>query len=105
MNQFRRLSVLIAVNFVDMIGFMIVLPLLPFYALKLQATPETIGRLIASFSIAQLLAAPLWGRMSDRYGRRPALLIGLSASAIAYVVFGFASTVWLLFLSRLVQGA
>ncbi|MFL5491231.1 MAG: MFS transporter [Gemmatimonadales bacterium] len=105
MNQFRRLAVLIAVNFVDMIGFMIVLPLLPFYALKLQATPETIGRLIASFSIAQLLAAPLWGRMSDRYGRRPALLIGLSASAIAYVVFGFASTVWLLFLSRLVQGA
>lgn len=105
MNQFRRLAVLIAVNFVDMIGFMIVLPLLPFYALKLHATPETIGRLIASFSIAQLLAAPLWGRMSDRYGRRPALLIGLSASAIAYVVFGFASTVWLLLLSRLVQGA
>lgn len=104
-GQFRRLAVLIAVNFVDMIGFMIVLPLLPFYALKLHATPETIGRLIASFSIAQLLAAPLWGRMSDRYGRRPALLIGLSASAIAYVVFGFASTVWLLLLSRLVQGA
>jgi MFS family permease len=105
MNQFRRLAVLIAVNFVDMIGFMIVLPLLPFYALKLHATPETIGRLIASFSIAQLLAAPLWGRVSDRYGRRPALLIGLSASAIAYVVFGLATSVWLLFLSRLVQGA
>jgi MFS family permease len=105
MNQFRRLAVLIAVNFVDMIGFMIVLPLLPFYALKLHASAETIGRLIASFSIAQLLAAPLWGRMSDRYGRRPALLIGLSASAIAYVVFGFATSVWLLFLSRLVQGA
>jgi multidrug resistance protein len=105
MSQFRRLAVLIAVNFVDMIGFMIVLPLLPFYALRLNATPETIGRLIASFSIAQLLAAPLWGRMSDRYGRRPALLIGLSASAVAYVVFGFASSVWLLFLSRLVQGA
>jgi len=105
MNQFRRLAVLIAVNFVDMIGFMIVLPLLPFYALNLHATPETIGRLIASFSIAQLLAAPLWGRMSDRYGRRPALLIGLSASALAYVVFGLANSVWLLFLSRLVQGA
>jgi multidrug resistance protein len=73
--------------------------------LKLNATPETIGLLIASFSIAQLLAAPLWGRMSDRYGRRPALLIGLSASAIAYAVFGFATSVWLLFLSRLVQGA
>jgi multidrug resistance protein len=104
-GQFRRLAVLIAVNFVDMIGFMIVLPLLPFYALKLHATPETIGRLIASFSIAQLVAAPIWGRVSDRYGRRPALLIGLSASALAYVVFGLAHSVWLLFLSRLVQGA
>jgi multidrug resistance protein len=104
-GQFRRLAVLIAVNFVDMIGFMIVLPLLPFYALKLQASPETIGRLIASFSVAQLVSAPIWGRVSDRYGRRPALLIGLSASAAAYVVFGLAHSVWLLFLSRVVQGA
>jgi multidrug resistance protein len=97
--------VLIAVNFVDMVGFMIVLPLLPFYALELRATPEIIGLLIAAFSIAQLVAAPFWGRVSDRYGRRPALLIGLTASAIAYVVFGFAESLWLLFLSRLVQGA
>ncbi|MGI9041942.1 MAG: MFS transporter [Gemmatimonadales bacterium] len=103
--KFRRLAVLIAVNFVDMIGFMIVLPLLPFYALELRASPETVGQLIASFSIAQLLAAPLWGRVSDRYGRRPAVLIGLSASAAAYVVFGFADSVWLLFASRIVQGA
>ena len=103
--KFRRLAVLIAVSFVDMIGFMIVLPLLPFYALKLHATAETVGLLIAAFSIAQLVAAPVWGRVSDRYGRRPALLIGLSASAVAYAVFGFASSVWLLFLSRLVQGA
>jgi MFS family permease len=88
---FRRLAVLIAVNFVDMIGFMIVLPLLPFYALKLNATPEVVGQLIASYSIAQLVAAPLWGRVSDRYGRRPALLIGLSASALAYLVFGLAA--------------
>jgi multidrug resistance protein len=104
-HHFRRLAVLIGVNFVDMIGFMIVLPLLPFYALKLNATPETIGQLIASYSIAQLIAAPLWGRVSDRYGRRPALLIGLSASALAYLVFGFAHSVWLLLLSRIVQGA
>jgi MFS family permease len=104
-GQLRRLAVLIAVNFVDMIGFMIVLPLLPFYALKLHASPETIGQLIAAFSIAQLMSAPIWGRVSDRYGRRPALLIGLSASALAYLVFGFATSVWLLLLSRMVQGA
>ena len=102
---FRRLAILIAVNFVDMVGFMIVLPLLPFYALDLHASPEIVGLLIAAFSIAQLVSAPLWGRVSDRYGRRPALLIGLTASAIAYVVFGFAESLWLLFLSRLVQGA
>ncbi len=104
-DLFRRLSVLIAASCVDMIGFAMVLPLLPFYALKLEASPEVIGWIIASFSIAQLLSAPVWGRVSDRYGRRPALLIGLSASAVAYVVFGLADTVWLLFASRLVQGA
>ncbi|HEX6104875.1 MAG TPA: MFS transporter [Gemmatimonadales bacterium] len=104
-GKFRRLAVLIAVNFVDMIGFMIVLPLLPFYALDLRASPEIVGLLIASFSIAQLLSAPVWGRVSDRYGRRPALLIGLAASAIAYVVFGLAESLWLLLLSRVVQGA
>jgi MFS family permease len=103
--QFRRLAVLIFVCFVDAIGFMIILPLLPFYATRLSATPETVGRLIASFSIAQLLSAPLWGRVSDRYGRRPTLLIGLAASTIAYAVFGLADAVWLLFASRLVQGA
>src|SRR5437899_1469330 len=104
-DQFRRLSILIAVAFVDMIGFAMIFPLLPFYALKLHAQPQTIGIIIAAFSGAQLISAPGWGRFSDRYGRRPALLVGLSASAIAYVVFGFANALWLLFLSRLVQGA
>jgi MFS family permease len=88
-----------------MIGFAMVFPLLPFYALKLHAQAQTIGLIIAAFSGAQLISAPIWGRVSDRYGRRPALLIGLSASAIAFVVFGFANSVWLLFLSRFVQGA
>ena len=103
--QFRQLFVLIAVAFIDMIGFMLVLPVLPFYALKLHATPVQVGWIFAAFSIAQLISAPLWGRVSDRYGRRPALLIGLLASAAAYTVFGFADTLWLLFLSRFVQGA
>lgn len=104
-DQFRRLSVLIAVAFVDMIGFMLVLPLLPFYALRLHATPTQVGWIVAAFSIAQLVSAPIWGRVSDRWGRRPALLIGLLASAAAYIVFGFAHSLLLLFLSRFVQGA
>lgn len=104
-SRLRRLAVLILVCFVDAIGFMIILPLLPFYAVRLHATPETVGRLIASFSVAQLLAAPVWGRVSDRFGRRPALLIGLGGSAVAFAVFGFADSVWLLFASRIVQGA
>ena len=104
-HQLRRLAVLIAISLVDMIGFAIVLPLLPFYALRLRATPSEIGLIIAAFSIAQILSAPVWGRVSDRYGRRPALLIGLLASACAYIVFGLADSIWLLLVSRLVQGA
>lgn len=104
-DQLRRLGVLIAIAFVDMVGFMLVLPLLPFYALDLHATPFQIGLIYSAFSIAQILSAPVWGRVSDRYGRRPALLIGLLAAAAAYVVFGFADSLWLLFASRFVQGA
>lgn len=103
--EFRKVSVLIGTAFIDMLGFAMVFPLLPYYALDLNASPEMIGVIIASFSVAQLASAPLWGWVSDRYGRRPALLVGLTASAIAYVVFGFATTIWLLLASRLIQGA
>lgn len=91
--------------FVDMVGVLMVIPLLPFFATDLGASGFVVTVLIAAFSVAQLVSAPLWGRFSDRYGRRPALLIGLSASAIAYVVFAFADSVWLLLLSRVIQGA
>jgi MFS family permease len=103
-DQFKRLVILIAVATIDMIGGAMVFPLIPFYALKLHAAPTTIGMIIASFFIAQLISAPIWGRVSDHYGRRPALLIGLGASSVAFFLFGFASTVWLLFLCRIVQG-
>ena len=96
--------VLIAVATVDMIGGAMVFPLIPFYALKLKASPTTVGMIIASFFVAQLVSAPLWGRVSDHYGRRPTLLISLTASTVAFVVFGFANAMWLLFLCRIVQG-
>jgi multidrug resistance protein len=91
--------------FVDMVGLLMVLPLLPFYTRDLGGDGLVVGLLVSSFSVAQLLSAPIWGKFSDRYGRRPALLVGLTASALAYIVFAFASSLWLLFLSRLVQGA
>ena len=101
----RKIWVLMATAFVDMLGFAMVFPLLPFYAKNLGASAFTIGLLISSFSIAQLATAPLWGRLSDRYGRRPVLLVGLSAAGLAYIVFGLANSLWLLLLSRTVQGA
>jgi multidrug resistance protein len=91
--------------FVDMVGLLMIIPLLPFYAKDLGANGFIVGLLVSSFAIAQLITAPVWGRFSDRYGRRPALLVGLTASAVAYIVFAFANALWLLFLSRLVQGA
>ncbi|HEX5580518.1 MAG TPA: MFS transporter [Gemmatimonadaceae bacterium] len=100
-----RLIVLMITAFMDMVGLLMVIPLLPFYALDLGASAFMVTLLVASYSVAQLLSAPLWGRFSDRYGRRPALLVGLVASAIAYVVFAYADSLWLLFASRVVQGA
>ena len=100
-----KLVVLMVTAFVDMVGLLMVLPLLPFYAKALGGSGTVVGLLVSSFAIAQLVASPFWGRFSDRYGRRPALLIGLTASAIAYVVFAYADSLWLLFISRIVQGA
>ena len=111
-----KLLTLMATAFVDMIGVLMIFPLLPFYVKDLGGSGVNIlgvnlgiglitSFIVASFTVAQLLSAPMWGRFSDRVGRRPALLIALSASALAYLIFGFADSLWLLFLSRVVQGA
>lgn len=99
-----KLTVLMVTAFVDMLGLIIVYPLLPFYATRLGASAAVVGALVAAFSVAQLLSAPAWGWMSDRYGRRPAIIVGLLISAIAYVIFAFAGSLWLLFVSRIIQG-
>ncbi len=97
--------VLIGTMLVDMIGFGIVLPLLPFYATEFGASDWMVGPLVASFSVAQLIATPFWGKISDHYGRRPLILAGLAFSAVSYALFGLATTVVVLFVSRFVQGA
>lgn len=99
-----KLTVLMVTAFVDMLGLIIIFPLLPFYATRLGANAATVGALVAAFSIAQLVSAPAWGWMSDNHGRRPAILTGLLVSAVAYVIFAFAGSLWLLFVSRIIQG-
>src|SRR5436189_2699220 len=100
-----KLVVLMVTAFMDMVGVLMIVPLMPFYAKHMGAGGFVVGMLVSSFSIAQLLMAPVWGRLSDHYGRRPALIVGMTASAIAYLIFAYADSLWLLFVMRLVQGA
>ncbi len=104
-SSLKQLWILMATVFVDMIGFLIVQPMLPFYATHLGARPLVVTLIISAFSFAQLVSAPFWGRFSDRYGRRPALLVGLASSTIAFALFGLANSIWLLVVFRLIQGA
>ena len=99
------LGVLFGTVMVDMMGFGIVLPLLPFYAEELGASPRWVTLIIAAFSVTQLLSAPIWGRFSDRLGRRRLLLIGLFASVLSYLLFALANNLWVLLLSRAAAGA
>lgn len=89
---------------IDLMGFGIVLPLLPFYASIFHATPIQIGLLYSIYSFAQLIFSPIWGSWSDRIGRRPIMLISTFGASLAYLVFGFSRSLSLLFLSRLIAG-
>ncbi len=100
----HRLGALMAVAFVCTLGEFLVVALLPFYAERYGATPFAVGALVSAFAVASMAAAPLWGRLADRAGRRPALLLGLLVSAVGYALFGIAESIELLLLSRLVQG-
>lgn len=101
----KQLYVLMATGFVDMLGFMIVMPTIPVYATKLGARPLVVAAIISAFFAAQMISAPLWGRFSDRFGRRPALIWGLCISAFGFALFGLAHSIALFFLFRIVQGA
>jgi MFS transporter, DHA1 family, tetracycline resistance protein len=90
--------------FIDLLGFGIIIPLLPFYAERFGGSALTVGLLGTSFSLMQFIFAPMWGRLSDRIGRRPVILIGLCGSFISYLAFGFANTLALLFVSRSFAG-
>lgn len=93
-----------AVVLVDLLGFGLVLPLLPFYAGNFSATPVEIGLLYSIYSLAQLICSPLWGAWSDKVGRRPVMLLSTFGGVMAYIWFGLAGSLIALFLSRLMAG-
>ena len=89
---------------IDLIGFGIVLPILPLYAERFGAGAAVIGLLSATFSLAQLVFAPVWGKLSDRIGRKPIIILSLCGTAVGSLVTGFAGALWILFLGRIIDG-
>jgi MFS transporter, DHA1 family, tetracycline resistance protein len=96
--------VMLLVVFVDLLGFGVLIPLLPFYGEHFHASPAVITTLMSTYSAMQLVAAPLWGRLSDRIGRRPVILVSVTTSIAAYLWLGTADALWMLFAARALQG-
>src|SRR3989449_4585376 len=100
------LLVIFITVFIDLLGFGIVIPVLPYYAegTRFGATPSEVGLLFASYSVMQLIFAPVLGRLSDKYGRRPILLISLLGTCLGFLILGFATTLVMLFIGRIIDG-
>ena len=100
------LLVIFVTVFIDLVGFGIVIPVLPFYVegTQFDASPRAVGLLFASYSFMQLIFTPILGRLSDRYGRRPVLFFSLLGTSLGFFVLGFATTLWMLFAGRIIDG-
>src|SRR5258708_51126 len=100
------LIVIFTTVFIDLVGFGIVIPVLPYYTegTSFNGTPRTVGLLFASYSIMQLIFSPILGSLSDKYGRRPILLISIIGTGIGFLILGFATTLWMLFAGRILDG-
>lgn len=100
----KRLFAIILVVFIDLLGFSLILPLLPYYAETFKANQTVTGILIASYALMQLIGAPILGRLSDRFGRRPVLLLSVFGTFLGFLLLGFANALWMLFASRILDG-
>lgn len=96
--------ILFVIVFINLVGFGIIIPLLPFYGLHYGASPDQVTLLMAFYSLAQLIAAPIWGRLSDRYGRRPILLLSLAGTVLAYIWLAEATSLLSLYSARAFGG-
>jgi MFS transporter, DHA1 family, multidrug resistance protein len=100
----RALPILFAVMFLVMVGFGIIIPVLPFYAEDIGANPTQLGFLMGVYSLMQLLFAPMWGRISDRVGRKPVIMIGILGLSLSFFLMGISSSLWMLFVARIIGG-
>lgn len=98
------LTILLATMLLVNVGFGVIMPVLPYYAEHLGASATTLGLLSATYATLQFLFAPFWGQLSDRYGRKPILLVGLVGFSASFLVFGLANRLWMLFLARAIGG-
>ena len=100
----RPLLAIFIVCAIDVLGFGVIVPLVPYMADRFGAAPWTITWILGSYSLCQLISAPLWGRLSDRFGRRPILLISMAGACVSYFILGFSSSLYGLLLSRMLNG-
>ncbi|MCC5870041.1 MAG: MFS transporter [Gammaproteobacteria bacterium] len=98
------MPILLLIVFIDLLGFGLIVPLLPFYGELMGASPAMITSVIAVYSLTQLIATPFWGRLSDAYGRRPILMISMLGAVIGYVMLAMAESLWMLFVARALGG-
>ena len=100
----RRLAIIFGFVFIDLLGYSLILPLLPYIAERFSATPTQVGLLLTANALAQMIAAPIIGRLSDRWGRRPMLIISVAGTVAAFLLFSFSRSLWMLFVSRILDG-
>ncbi len=104
-NNIRSSIILFFMLFLVMVGFGIIIPIMPFFLTSLGGNASILGLFMATYSLMHLLFAPFWGRLSDRIGRRPVILIGLSGYAITFILFGFTDQLGMMFIVRILSGA
>lgn len=100
----RQLVLILGYVFIDVLGFSLILPLLPFYAEAFDATPTLVGLLLGANAVTQMIGAPLIGRLSDRYGRRPLLIASIAGTVVSFLILGLANSLIMLFISRILDG-